>query len=373
MHKKQTIQTEPNPVSWLRRIVQSIIIFMVFTSISMADEWKYIGDLGTGNDCNTPLVMCLLIDSASYNISQGDVITVKASNGANVTAQWQGITISYQGRLGTRQSNYPLCATGKCEVGIIAGEISSACVPTGCFTGTLPRVNNGCQYVGINCSQTPYRATWWASASGGNSSDFSGFPSSSGVKKVNSIQGSTSQPLWILVVDGPTGNYTLPGGGQAYGYRQNEPIPMAVAAIAEASISGNVSGVGASAGIELVIVAPPVEEPDVFCNFATDGDIDLGVVDSSSANNRDSQTYLYSLCTGDATVTATIQKSGGGNNLLQMGGLNLRVIFDNSSDTKTYSANTSQNSQTIWGQVTSVGTLIPGDYSQSMVVYLNYE
>ncbi len=172
MHKKQTIQTELNPVAWLRRIVQSIIIFMVFTSISMADEWKSSGHLGTGNDCNSPLVVCLLIDNASYNISQGDVITVKASNGVNVTAQWQGITISYQGRLGTRQSGYPLCTNGKCEVAVIAGQISSACVPTGCFTGTLPYPNNGCQYVGINCSQMAGTYAWWAPAYGGNSNDF---------------------------------------------------------------------------------------------------------------------------------------------------------------------------------------------------------
>ncbi|MBG5898545.1 hypothetical protein I5E15_18625 [Providencia stuartii] len=116
-----------------------------------------------------------------------------------------------------------------------------------------------------------------------------------------------------------------------------------------------------------------MEEEDVYCNFTTDGDINLGIVDSSSASGRYASTYLYTQCTDDATVTATIQKSGGGNNLLQMGGLNLRVIFDNSSDTKTYSVNISQNSQIIWGQVTSVGALTPGDYSQSMVVYLNYE
>ncbi|MEY1577698.1 hypothetical protein AB7Z98_02335 [Providencia manganoxydans] len=373
MHKKQTIQTEPNLVAWLTRIMQSIIIFIVLTTTSMADQWKSQGHLGTANDCSNSIVIvaCLLVDNASYNVSMGDIITVKASNGANVTAQWQGITVSYQGRIGTRFDEYPLCGSGKCEIAVIAGQISSDCTSTGCFTGTLPYPNDGCQYMGNNCSQLTGTYAWWASAFGSNSNDFSGF--SSIVRKVNSIQGNTSQPLWILVVNGPTGNYILPGGGTAYGYRQNEPIPVALAAAIEASRDGKISGVGASAGVELVIVAPPVEIPDVYCNFTTDGDIDLGIVDSSNANNRYSQTYLYSQCTDDAIVTAKIQKSGGGNNLLQMGGLNLRVIFDNSSDTKTYSANTNRDSQIIWGQVTSVGTLTPGEYSQSMIVYLNYE
>lgn len=372
MHKKQAIQAEPNPVVWLRRILQSIIIFMVLTSASMADQWRSQGNVGTASDCNknNAIAVCLLIDNASYDISMGDVITVKASNGANVAAQWQGVTISYQGRIGSQFIQYPLCESGKCEVAVIAGQISSDCTPQGCFTGILPYPNNGCQYMGSNCSQLAGTYAWWAPAYGGNSNDFSGFGSI--VKKVNNIQGSTSRPLWVLVVDGPTGNYTLPGGGGAYGYRQNEPIPMALAATSELS-KGTLAGVGASAGVELIIVAPPVEIPDVYCNFTTDGDIDLGIVDSSNANNRYSQTYLYSQCTDDAIVTAKIQKSGGGNNLLQMGGLNLRVIFDNSSDTKTYSANTNRDSQIIWGQVTSVGTLTPGEYSQSMIVYLNYE
>lgn len=167
---------------------------------------------------------------------------------------------------------------------------------------------------------------------------------------------------------GPSGLYSLPGGKQAYAYRDNAR-PLVALTMRIFTSGGTCMGTNSESWL------PPVdpEIPNIVCNFSTDGDIDLGILDSSSANNSYSQTYLYSQCTDDAIVTARIQKSGGGNNLLQLGGLSLRVIFDNSSDTKTYSVNTSRDSQIIWGQVTSVGTLTPGKYSQPMIVYLNYE
>ncbi|EKT57306.1 hypothetical protein [Providencia sneebia] len=180
---------------------------------------------------------------------------------------------------------------------------------------------------------------------------------------------NSSQSADVYITNGPQGIYTMPGGKMVYVHTDGErPNALPYADIYGLSC-GAVLGVGESIPTEPI--EPPA--PDIVCDFSTGGDIDLGVVDITSASNRYASTYLYTQCTDDATVTATIQKSGGGNNLLQMGGLNLRVIFDNSSDKKTYSANTSQNSQIIWGQVTSVGTLTPGDYSQSMVVYLNYE
>lgn len=176
-----------------------------------------------------------------------------------------------------------------------------------------------------------------------------------------------SEPIYLLITNGPSGYYIY-NGNKYYAIQQGTPV------YARYTMRGTYVYQGSAFESSTIIIPPDTIDPvDVQCDFSIDGDIDLGAVDSSSASGRYASTYLYTQCTDDATVTAKIQKSGGGDNLLQMGGLNLRVIFDNSSDTKTYSANTSRNSQIIWGQVTSVGTLTPGEYSQSMVVYLNYE
>lgn len=332
--------------------IVSSFYLSVYSSLGIAGNWDY--GMGTGadtpvqmdlqasqsgsfiyQDLGQPLTATSLADSQRYTLKKLQVIPPSSFSMVSNSSWWQ-CPGANNGRMYTYQAGFTILRDG-----------------VAIYTGNSEQVG---------LYHLEYSDAHWAIMElfsleyGRNNVNY------------NVALGADASEGYIYASDsGPSGLYSLPGGKQVYAYRDNaKPL---VALTMRILASGQCMGTNSENWL------PPVdpEMPNIVCNFSTDGDIDLGVVDSSSANNRYSQTYLYSQCTDDAVVTARIKNSDGGNNLLQMGGLSLRVIFDNNSDTKTYSVNTNLDSQIIWGQVTSVGTLTPGKYSQPMIVYLNYE
>lgn len=174
---------------------------------------------------------------------------------------------------------------------------------------------------------------------------------------------------YVYVSDGPQGLYKMPGGKSVYVHTSGQ-VPNAVPYVDIYGLS-----CGAVLGVGTVIPAEPIEppQPDIVCDFSTSGAIDLGVLDVTTANGASGTTELYSRCTGDATVTAVIRSADGKDNVAELGGLTIPVTFSNGTNTITYSANTGTNTQNIYARVSGATSLTPGEYSQSMIVYLNYE
>ncbi|MCS3433871.1 hypothetical protein [Klebsiella sp. BIGb0407] len=124
---------------------------------------------------------------------------------------------------------------------------------------------------------------------------------------------------------------------------------------------------------------PPIIDPSetIACNFSIDGNINLGTVDTTTALGTQGSTKLYTQCNGNTSVTATIGKSNDRNtNIITTGGLTIPVYFSSSgteSKTVTYAADETLRSQNVTAKITASDTLIPGEYTQSMIITLNYE
>ncbi len=349
----------------LSKIIFCIVLCL--SALSAQASWRPMGygNLGSLISCSSSIpIACFNASSVNVDYIYGSELTAIGPNGQQYRAQWIGIYGSFAGYI-TSLSPSTHCSISGCPSGFVIGE-------PGSFEGVpdlSPRTNMGCRSPGISCGPISY----FYAQLGAPSEIGKPIPSSTDTVNV-SVSIRSDEATWILLTDGPSGYYTGPFSGSVRGYQVGRSLPYMLYVCMDAQDGATcATSTVATAGLVPDFPLPPEVGDPVVCNFSTDGDIDLGTVDSSSASGRYASTYLYTQCTDDATVTARIQKSGGGNNQLQMGGLNMRVIFEDGSDTKTYSANTYQTQQIIWGQVTNAGTLTPGEYSQSMIVYLNYE
>ncbi|HHN8583797.1 TPA: hypothetical protein ACRR2I_004336 [Providencia rettgeri] len=191
-----------------------------------------------------------------------------------------------------------------------------------------PSTNFGSRSLGFSCGPISY---FYAQL--GAPSEI-GKPTPSSTDTVNvSVNIRSDEATWILLTDGPSGYYTGPFSGSVRRYKVGQSLPYMLYVYMDVQNGAAcATSTVATAGLVPDFPLPPEVGDPVVCNFSIGGDIDLGTVDSSSASGRYASTYLYTQCTDDATVTARIQKSGGGNNQLQMGGLNMRVIFEDGSD-----------------------------------------
>lgn len=124
---------------------------------------------------------------------------------------------------------------------------------------------------------------------------------------------------------------------------------------------------------------PPIIDPNetITCNFSMDGNINLGTVDTTTASGTKGSTKLYTQCNGSTSVTATIGKSTDrSTNIITKGGLTIPVYFDASgvtSKTLTYAAGQSLISHNVTAEITAANALVPGVYSESMIITLNYQ
>lgn len=175
---------------------------------------------------------------------------------------------------------------------------------------------------------------------------------------------------YVYVSDGPAGMYTMPGGKNVYVHGAGKRPNAVPYADIYGMTCGSVLGVGTQMDTD------PVEptDPDTYCEFSIEGAINLGVLDAGTANGASASTQLYTTCNADSTVTATLRGADVSDNVLTMGGLTIPVTFDEGGGNKlTYTANTGQTAQKINANVSSVGTVEPGTYSKSVIIYLNYQ
>lgn len=175
----------------------------------------------------------------------------------------------------------------------------------------------------------------------------------------------------LYVSDGPRGIYTMPGGKRVYVHRTGDsPNAVPYADIYGLNChGGGVLGVGAS--IPTDPIEPP--DPDTSCTFSVSDPINLGSLDVSNALGKKGSTTLITQCTGDASVKAVIRRASGQDNIIQLAGVTIPVTFDNGTNQLTYAANQGTVTKNIYAEVTAASGLVPGEYTESMVVSLAYD
>lgn len=173
----------------------------------------------------------------------------------------------------------------------------------------------------------------------------------------------------VYVSNGPSGMYTMPGNGRkvyVHGPGQS-PNVLPYSDIYGLSC-GDVVRIGVS------IPSEPIEppQPDTVCNFWFDDNVlNLGVVDQTSASGSYVSEKINGQCNADASVNLRMSPQD-----YLMGGLTVHLSFDNdySSDKKSnWQLRENQiASSTLRAEISNVGTLTPGEYSKSGVVYIDY-
>ncbi|HFT2254624.1 TPA: hypothetical protein ACHWFX_003934, partial [Providencia stuartii] len=87
-------------------------------------------------------------------------------------------------------------------------------------------------------------------------------------------------------------------------------------------------------------------------------------------------TVLTTQCNGDATITGSIVTADGSGNPYTQGGVTIWVPWENSINGTSGSWIVREgilDRKSIYGMVQSVGNIIPGEYSKSMIVRLEFE
>lgn len=176
---------------------------------------------------------------------------------------------------------------------------------------------------------------------------------------------------YVYSVNGSSGVYRRKDGSYVYAFADNSSIKL----VGGPRVSGGLGcQIRNGIGEFYAQIAPLDPEPIVFCDFSITGDIDLGIVDPTTARGTSSSTSLITQCTGNTTVTAMLRKSDGVDNIVNVGGLDIPVYFNNNGQYKiTYSAGKDVISQYISAKVSTVGILTPGEYTHPMVLTFTYE
>ncbi|WP_433587149.1 hypothetical protein [Providencia alcalifaciens] len=175
---------------------------------------------------------------------------------------------------------------------------------------------------------------------------------------------------YVYSVNGTSGVYRREDGSYVYAFADNSSIKL----VGGPRMATNGCPQRHGIGEFYAQIAPLDPEPIVFCDFSITGDIDLGIVDPTTARGTSSSTSLITQCTGNATVTAMLRKSDGVDNIVNVGGLDIPVYFNNNGQYRiTYSAGKDVISQSISAEVSTVGILTPGEYTHPMVLTFTYE
>lgn len=361
----------------------ALAIPCLIANVAIADTWATnIGSLGIrppyspGINCGTGsnqglMDFCVNNISSQIYTTAGPSITATL-NGTPYDAQWYGFTLSGSMESWRLRPNNALhsCAVNGCGLSMgVSGTAYQA------WSYVFPMINTGCRSVGLSCNQNS--SGWVGNSVSVSSSTIRQWDSLGGMPLnyvVETVSGTLSTPTWVLIVDGPTGSYTLPGGTSVTGYRSGTNIPFTVG-LNMRGVNSSYTFAGVTGGASVTLPVPPIVEPDpVACNALVGADISLGTVDSSTALGASGLTTLIVQCTDDATVRATVRASNGPDNIIKMGGLTIPVTFGNGLSTGTWPAtNVTPVSTTINAKVTVVGALVPGEYSTSMIVNVTYD
>ncbi|EPU3837523.1 hypothetical protein [Providencia stuartii] len=184
----------------------------------------------------------------------------------------------------------------------------------------------------------------------------------------------------IYVVSGPAGFYSPITGRPPGGPNQGSPYVFSAGnspdVVPYIDHHNGPCGMKYNLG-DPPIYIPPIVDPnnDLVCNFDIDGDINLGTISSNSAGEYES-TVLTTQCNGDATITGSIVTADGSGNPYTQGGVTIWVPWENSINGTSGSWIVREgilNRKSIYGMVQSVGNIIPGEYSKSMIVRLEFE
>lgn len=182
---------------------------------------------------------------------------------------------------------------------------------------------------------------------------------------------------YVYVTTGPSGIYNPVGSGSSKPtyVHSSQDIPNARPYLqVDYSQCGTIFRLG-----DPPLPTPPIIDPNetIACNFSIDGDINLGTVDTTTALGTQGSTKLYTQCNGSTSVTATIGKSNDrSTNIITNGGLTIPVYFDVSggtSKTLTYAAGESLVSHNVTAKIEAADSLVPGEYSEPMIITLNYQ
>lgn len=360
-----------------------VVVISTTSFASRADTWRSVTGFGAGSgtcyrDPMSNSGSGCTTGEWSWNYIIGDPIKISPSPNqpGTVNAYWIGITGSGTIHFSSVPPGNPQYPNRNltCGSGCFFGVVGNA-------WGSINATTYSCQYQGINCDTNAF---WMGTGSSQTASPSPGWGNPS-----YTITGGTSSPAWMLVIDPADANqFVGAGGGSIRGYLpySSQKIRLLVSGSSGEDGQPNVvlwySGFPsmpqminpATDGIIVPPIVPPPVIPTVQCDVAVDGPIDLGTVDQTNAMGRTASTWLRVQCTDDATVKATVRLSGGANNVASLGGLTIPVTFDNNTDTSSWTvSDTAPSATKLTAAVTNVGTTVPGEYSQSMVVNLTYE
>lgn len=177
----------------------------------------------------------------------------------------------------------------------------------------------------------------------------------------------------LYSVNGPSGMYSIPGGLKIYAF-EGGAMPEVSAGYREICQFENGASYGrarASWKTPAIILPPIPGEEATACDFWFDDDtLDLGIVDQKSAKNTSTSARLNGVCNGDVSVNLRASPFE-----MKMGGLTIRMMFDDYNSDRKSNWNLREGitkNTPLWAVVTNVGNIVPGDYSKSGVVYIDY-
>lgn len=347
----------------MKRISKVIILLLGFTHVAQADIYVYISrifNLVTGS--------AVLIPGIKVEGQGAGFITQDANK------PWVGV--------GPNGKNYNVSTLNYSYHGVVTLTVDAS------FYNSL---GNGCVFLNDNQTSNKQLYVGWTVMQPGVSGNIvntlgalyaNGFGAGvsaqtnwrgidGGQPQFNATYSNSSLSAEVYVSNGPAGIYTMPGGKQVYVHTAGQsPNAVPYADIYGLDChGGSVLGVGVS--IPTTPIEPP--DPDITCTFSVSGPINLGSMDVTNALGRKGSTVLTTQCSGDTSVKGTIRAASGKDNIIQLAGLTIPVTFSNGTNQVTYSANTGTTTQTINAEVTGASGMVPGSYSESMVIYLDYD
>ncbi|HEF8774692.1 hypothetical protein AB7179_19065 [Providencia manganoxydans] len=329
-----------------------------------------LGDLVQCNS-DTGTIFCLEgSSSVSWTTGDNTLMTVRnVSNGQNYTGRWIGLYGSFSGTLGKGNPNGGNCLVSGCSGGFVIGTGGSFGIP-----GLAPSRNLGSRSPGT-MGGTAYFHGVSPVAPGLMGSSIGSVPNSS----VASFSIPVSDATWVLVVDGPNGNYTGPFTGTFSGYSVSDPIPYIVYVCYDNPSTGpcspsnstTLATVATGSAQPPIYVPPEVVDPEpITCEFDMP-DIDFGQV-SAGTTQEQRQEYFSSVCSDTASVTLKITDTSGRTGPYTFAGGALSVIFPGSgSSSYTFSVPGGVTDTTRVNAVLS-GETVSGTYNLPMVVTAEY-
>lgn len=349
----------------------SVLFSFFFSAGALASQWTSFSYSDTGfaqSSCSSltevTLHACFWSAEGVYSKSYGDPIVLTHTSGQQYNAQWVGISGSMRGgwlhQRGRNNNGWDgRCNSVTCAPGLIIGYPSGSSV--------IINPNRGCSMPGIQCNQKYF---YTDIASTGSCTLVAGSVNNNELCDISVNVGS---PTWVLVVDGPAGTYSYPGGSSVPSsilFPVGTEIPVFWATMGGKQAGGtptvalaakNNTGDTVIADVELVLTTCEFDMPD----------IDFGQISVGTAQ-EERQEYFSSVCSSTASVTLKITDTSGRTGPYTFAGGALSVIFPGSgSSSYTFSVPGGVTDTTRVNAVLS-GEVVSGTYNFPMVVTAQY-